>query len=76
MAWRWAGAGGRPGLCQAIRTAPPVRDLGLVDLIAPVGAGGQTRGGADRAVDVDHTAADPADQVVMVIADPVFEASR
>ena len=29
-----------------------------------------------RVVDVDHTAAESADQMVMVVADPVFEASR
>jgi hypothetical protein len=63
------------GLSQAIRTAPPVGDLGLVDLVAPVVGRRETRGGADRAVDVDQTAADSADQMVVVVADPILEAS-
>ena len=64
------------GLREAIRTAPPVGDLGLVDLVAPVVGRRETRGGADRAVDVDHAAADSADQMVVVVADAIFEASR
>jgi hypothetical protein len=63
-------------LRQAIRTAPPVGDLGLVDLVPPVVARRETGGGADRAVDVDHTAADSADQMMVVVADPILEASR
>ena len=64
------------GLRDTIRTAPPVGDLGLVDLVAPVVGRRETRGGADRAVDVDHTAAGSANQMVMIVADPILEASR
>ena len=66
----------RAGLRDAIRTAPPVGDLGLVDLVAPVVDRRETRGGADRAVDVDHAAADSTDQMVVIVADPILEASR
>ena len=31
---------------------------------------------ASRAVYIHHTAADAADQMVVVVADPIFEASR
>ena len=63
-------------MSEAIRTAPPVGDLGLVDFVTLVVSRRETRGGADRAVDIDHTTADPADQMVVVVADPVLEASR
>jgi hypothetical protein len=59
-----------------IRTASPVRDFCLVDLIAVVVVRRETGGVADRAVDVDHTSADSADQMVMVVADAILEASR
>ncbi len=61
---------------ETIRTAPPVGDLGLVDLVAPIVERPEARRGADRAVNVDHTAADSTNQVVMVVADPVLEPSR
>ena len=73
---RWIGSGGRSVLGQAFRTAPPVGDLGLVDLVAHVVGRRETRGGAHRAVDVDHAAADSTDQMVMVVADPILEPSR
>ena len=68
--------GWRASLGEAIRTATPVRDLGFVDLVAPVVDRRETRGGADHAVDVDHTAADSADQMMVVVADPILEARR
>lgn len=68
--------GWRAALGQAIRTAPPVGDLGLVDLVAPVVNRRETGGGADRAVDVDQTAADSTDQMVVIVTDPILEASR
>ena len=64
------------GLRRHIRTAAPVGDLGLVDLVAPVVDRRETRRGADRAVDVDHAAADSTDQMVVVVADPILEARR
>jgi hypothetical protein len=75
-ACRWVGAGWRSVLGQAIRTAPPVGDLSLIDLVALVVHRRETGGGADRAVDVDQTTADSTDQMVVVVADPVLEASR
>jgi hypothetical protein len=60
----------------AIGTAAPVGDLGLVDLVAPVVVRRETRGSADCAIDVDHTAADSTDQMMVVVADPSLEASR
>jgi hypothetical protein len=73
---RGTDAGRRSGLGQAIRTTPPVSDLGFVDLVAFVVDRSETGGGADRALDVDQTAADATDQVVVVVADPIFKASR
>ena len=69
-------AGGCSGLRQAIRTSSPIGDLGFVDLVALVVGGREAGGGADRAVDVDHTAADATDQMVVVVADAIFETSR
>jgi hypothetical protein len=66
----------RAGLRDTLRTAPPVRDLRLVNLVAPVVGRPETRGGAGSAVDVDDTAAGSTNQVVVVVADPILEASR
>jgi hypothetical protein len=63
-------------MSQAIRTAPPVGDLRLVDLVAPFVDRRETRGGADCAVDIDETAADSTDQMMMVVADAILEAGR
>jgi hypothetical protein len=65
-------AGTASGLGQALRTASPVGDLGLADLVAHVIGRDETRGGADRAIDVDQTTADSTDQMVMVVADPLL----
>src|SRR5258708_2787914 len=65
-------AGTAWGLGQALRTASPVGDLGLVDLVAHVIGGRETRGGADHAIDVDQTTTDSTDQMVMVVADPLL----
>jgi hypothetical protein len=64
------------GFAAAIPTAPPVHHLGLVDLEAAVVIRGETRGGADSAVDVDHAAALATDQVVVVVADAILETRR
>ena len=58
------------------RTAPPVCDLGLVDLVAATVVRREARRCADRAIDVDHAAAVSTDQVMVVVADAIFEASR
>src|SRR5258708_8372296 len=54
----------------------PVDDLGFVDLVARVVGGRQAGGVADRTVDVDHPAACSADEVVVVVTDPVLVAGR
>ena len=61
---------------QALGAPAPVDDLGLVDLVARVVGRRQARGVADGAVDVDHPAAGAADEVVVVVADPVLVAGR
>ena len=66
----------RFGLALAVGTASPVRDLGLVDLIAVVVVGRETRSFANRAVDVHDAPADPTDQMVMVVANAILEARR
>jgi hypothetical protein len=63
-------------LSQAIRTATPVGDFGLVDCVAHVRDGRETGGGADGAIDVYHAAADATDQMVVIVADAIFETSR
>jgi len=70
------GARRRPVLRQAIGTSPPVGHLGFVDLVAHVIGRRQTRSRPDRAIDIDHAAADSADQMMMVVADPILEAGR
>ena len=66
----------RFGLSQAIRTATPVGDLGLVDCIAHVLDRRETGGGADGAIDVYHAAANATDQMVVIVADAILETSR
>jgi len=61
---------------ETLGTAAPVDHLGLIDLVIRVVGGGQARGDTDRAVDVDHPSAAAADQVVMVVSDPVLETGR
>ena len=63
-------------LFYTARTASPVRDLGLVYLIALAVLRRQTWDLANRAVDVNDATADATDQVVMVVADPRFESGR
>src|SRR4051794_7479694 len=54
----------------------PVDDLGLVDDEPVVVGHVQARSGADRAVDVDGATAAAADEVVVVVVDPVLVAGR
>jgi hypothetical protein len=69
-------AGWPSRLSYAIGTAPPVGDLSLVDLVTSIVCRRETGGGAGSAIDIDHTAADSADQMVVVVTDPILEASR
>ena len=55
---------------------PPVDDFRLVDLVALVVEGCQTGRQTDCTVDVDRAAALPANQVMVVVANPIFEAGR
>ena len=57
------------------RAAAPVDDFGFVDFESVVVVGGEAGHLANSAVDVEHRAAAPADQVVVVVADPVLVAS-
>ena len=63
-------------LRDAFRTATPVGDLGFLDLVPHVVGRRETGGRAGRAVDIDHATADAADQMMVVVADAVFESSR
>jgi hypothetical protein len=63
-------------LGEALGAAAPVDHLSFIDLVSRVVGGRQARRGTDRAVDVDHAAARTADQVVVVVADPVLMARR
>ena len=62
-------------MSHALGTAAPVGDLGFVDLIPVVVFRRQTRGIANCAVDIDQTAADSTDQMVVVVANAILEAS-
>jgi ATP-dependent DNA ligase len=64
------------GLRNAIRTAAPVGHVGLLNLVALVVPCCETWRGAHRAVDVDDSAALTADEMVMIVADAILEASR
>jgi hypothetical protein len=70
LAYRWISVG---FLGQAIGTASPVCDLGLVNLVAHVVGRRETGSGADHAVNIDQAAADSANQMMVVVADPILE---
>ena len=59
---------------QAIGASAPVGDLGFVDFVAARIGRLQARRGAGGAIDVHDPAADSANQMMMVVADTVFEA--
>jgi hypothetical protein len=61
------------GSGHALRAAPPIGDVGLVNLISLVVNSRETGCGADRAVDINDAAALPADEVVVVVADAILE---
>jgi len=75
-AFLWWNGRGRRWRGLAVRTASPVGDFGFVDLVALVVGGRQAWRGAGRAVDIDDATADPADQVVVVVADAILVAGR
>src|SRR4051812_13138895 len=57
---------------DAFGAAAPVDDLCFVDFVAGVVGRSQAWHVPDGAVDVDHPPAGAADQVMVVVADPVF----
>jgi len=61
---------------RALGAASPIHDLGFVDFVSPGVGRGETRGNAHRAVHIDHAAADPADQMMVIVANAIFEARR
>jgi len=67
---------GSPGrVTNAIGTAPPVGDLGLIDLVAVVVGSRETRRVSNRAVYIHHTTTNSTDQMMVVVADAIFEPS-
>src|SRR6266545_7970187 len=62
--------------CGTVGTSAPVHDLGFVDLVAQVVGRRQAGGRADGAVDVDHPVAGSADEMVVIVANPVLVAGR
>jgi hypothetical protein len=60
---------------QALRTAAPIGDFSLVDLVAHVVDRRQARGSADSAIYVDDSAALATYQVVVVIINATLVAS-
>src|SRR5437588_5512081 len=71
-----AAVGRDRGRRDTLGTSAPEDDLGFVDLVARVVGGRQARGVADGTVDVDHPAAGPADEMVVVVSDAVLVAGR
>ena len=73
MDCEWRQAPVRSGLTGG---APaPVDDLGLINEETMVVVGGEARGRADGAIDVVHQIAPSANKMVMVVSNPVLEAS-
>src|SRR5256885_553654 len=70
-------SGRPPRICrETLWTCAPVDHLRLIDLVTRVGGGGQARGVADSAVDVDRFSARAADQVVVVVTDTILVEGR
>lgn len=67
-----ARAGTSLRLHEAFRTGPPIDYLRLVDPVARVVCGGQAGGVSCGAVDIDCFSAAAADQVMVVVTDPVL----
>ena len=69
----WCSVAGRPPICrETLRTRAPVNHLRLIDLVTRGVGGGQTRGVANGAVDIDRFSADATNQVVVVVTDTIF----
>jgi len=70
----WGMGKGLAFLLLAGRAGAPVDHFGFIDFEAVMRVGGEAGGFADGATDVFGLAAGAADEVVMVVADAVFEA--
>jgi hypothetical protein len=57
----------------AIGADPPVDDLGFVDVIALVVGCGQAGCVVNGTINIDYLPTRPADEVVMVVGDPILE---
>lgn len=64
------------GMAEALWALPPVRDLGLIDFISLVIDHGQARRIAGGAIDIDHPTTGTADQMVVVVINPILEEGR
>ncbi len=62
-------------LRETVGAGPPIDDLRLVDLEPRVGTGRQARSLANRAIDVARFPTSSADQMVVVVTDPVLARS-
>ena len=60
----------------AIGAAAPIRDLGLIDLVALVVGRREAWGRPGGAVHIDQAAADSTDQMVVIVAHPILESRR
>lgn len=65
---------GSRGLADGAHT--PVDDLGLVDREPVIIGGFQARPAPHRAVDIDHATAGLADEVVVVVVDPILRLNQ
>ena len=61
---------------ETLRTLAPVDHLRLIDLVTRCVGGGQARGVADGAVDVDCFSAGATNQVVVVVPDSILVKGR
>jgi hypothetical protein len=61
---------------ETLGAGAPVDHLRFIDLVTRVGAGGQARGVADGAIDIDRFPACATDQVVVVVTDTILVEGR
>jgi len=61
---------------ETLGTPAPVDDFGFVDHVAQIVGSSEARSSADGTIDIDRTATDAADEMVVVITDPIFKAGR
>src|SRR6266852_1527114 len=70
MSLCWCSVAGRTRTCrETLGTGAPVDHLRFIDLVTRGVGGGQARGVADGAVDVDRFSAGATNQMVVVVTD-------